>query len=90
MATPISAMIGPRIDQVAVLLIALPDTAPNPCNANSRPASATITPSTKTMTLRMTSTVATIVWRRGDLATERLPLGDQLEYLPVEDVESGA
>ena len=55
---------------MAVLLIALPDTAPNPCNANSRPASATITPSTKTMTLRMTSTVATIVWRRGDLATE--------------------
>ena len=26
----------------------------------------------------------------GDLATERLPLGDQLEYLPVEDVETGA
>ena len=25
-----------------------------------------------------------------DLASERLPLGDQLEYLPVEDVETGA
>ncbi len=46
MAMPISAMIGPRTDQVVVLLIGLPDTAPNPCSVNSRPASATSTPIT--------------------------------------------
>jgi hypothetical protein len=52
MAMPISAMNGPSMDHVVVLLIGLPDTAPNPCNANSRPASATSTPST-TMAIRI-------------------------------------
>jgi hypothetical protein len=30
MAMRVSAMIGPRMDQVVVLVIGLPDTAPNP------------------------------------------------------------
>ncbi len=63
MAMPISATIGPRRDQVVVLLIGLPDTAPNPCSVKRRPASATSTPATM-MTLRMTSTVAVeLAWR---------------------------
>jgi len=53
MAMPISAMTGPRMDHVVVLLIGLPDTAPNPCSVNKRPASATSTPSTRKMALRM-------------------------------------
>ena len=46
----ITAMIGPRMDQVVVLLIGLPPTTPKPCSANSRPKRATTTPSTMTMT----------------------------------------
>ena len=57
-AMPISTMTGPRTDQVVVLLIGLPDTAPKPCSVNRRPASATSTPSARTMALRITSTVA--------------------------------
>ena len=51
------------MDHVVVLLIGLPDTASNPCSANSRPASATITPTTKTMALRIPSTLTAIAWR---------------------------
>ena len=32
-AIPITAMIGPRMDQVVVLLIGLPPTTPKPCSA---------------------------------------------------------
>lgn len=63
MAMPMSTTIGPRTDQVAVLLIGLPDTAPNPCSVKSKPASATSTPMTMT-TLRMTSTVTAHLARR--------------------------
>jgi hypothetical protein len=56
MAMPVNAITGPRADHVVVLLIGLPDSAPNPCNANTRPASAIRTPTT-TMAPRTSSTI---------------------------------
>jgi hypothetical protein len=65
---PISAMIGPRMDQVVVVLLtALPDTAPNSCRRTvDQPAQRART-STTTMALRKSSTVTAIAWRGGDL-----------------------
>ena len=57
MPIPISAMIGPSTDQVVVLLIGLPPTAPNPCSANSVPNMATTIPMTNTA-IRIPATVA--------------------------------
>jgi hypothetical protein len=48
-AMPISAMIGPRTDQVVVLLIGLPPTTPNPCSANSTPKAVTAMPTISRM-----------------------------------------
>ncbi|CNL23827.1 Uncharacterised protein [Mycobacterium tuberculosis] len=42
---PITAVIGPMMDQVVVLLIGLPPRTPNPCSAQIRPNSATNSPS---------------------------------------------
>ena len=56
MRTPTTTTIGPMIDHVVVLLIGLPPTTPNPCNAHSRPNNATTTPS-PTMAIRMTKTL---------------------------------
>jgi len=53
MPIPTSAVIGPMIDQVVVLLIGLPPSTPNPCSAHSRPNNVTITPNT-TMAIRIT------------------------------------
>jgi hypothetical protein len=47
---PISTVIGPMMDQVVVLLIGLPPSTPNPCSAQIRPNSATITPSANVTT----------------------------------------
>jgi hypothetical protein len=41
---PISAVIGPVIDQVVVLLITLPPSTPNPWSAQIRPNNAKINP----------------------------------------------
>jgi hypothetical protein len=48
--TPISTVIGPMMDQVVVLLIGLPPSTPNPCNAQIRPNNATINPTAKLTT----------------------------------------
>ncbi len=42
------AMTGPANDQVVVLLIGLPETAPTPCSVNNKPDRATKTPTTIT------------------------------------------
>ena len=49
-AMPISAVIGPMIDQVVVLLIGLPPSTPNPWSAQIRPNSATINPTASVTT----------------------------------------
>ncbi len=41
---PINDVIGPMMDQVVVLLIGLPPSTPNPCNAQIKPNNATINP----------------------------------------------
>ncbi|AFC53799.1 hypothetical protein OCQ_22870 [Mycobacterium paraintracellulare] len=43
-------MIGPMTDQVVVLLIGLPPSTPNPCNAQITPNNATISPTAKVTT----------------------------------------
>ena len=53
---PISAVIGPMIDQVVVLLIGLPPSTPNPCSAQTRPNTATINPTANV-------TTALLIWR---------------------------
>ncbi len=50
MTMPISTVIGPIIDQVVVLLIGLPSSTPNPCSAQIKPNSATITPNANVTT----------------------------------------
>ena len=45
---PASAISGPSTDHVVVFVIGLPWTAPNPCNAKSKPNSATTMPSAMT------------------------------------------
>ena len=47
---PISAVIGPMIDQVVVLLIGLPPSTPNPWSAQIRPNTATINPTANVTT----------------------------------------
>ena len=47
---PISAVNGPMMDQVVVLLIGLPPSTPNPCSAQIRPNSATINPTANVTT----------------------------------------
>jgi hypothetical protein len=47
---PISAVIGPVMDQVVVLLIWLPPSTPNPWSAQIRPNSATINPTVNVTT----------------------------------------
>jgi hypothetical protein len=47
---PISAVIGPVIDQVVVLLIWLPPSTPNPWSAQIRPNSTSINPSVSVTT----------------------------------------
>jgi hypothetical protein len=49
-AMPISTVIGPMTDQVVVLLIGLPPSTPNPCNAQIRPNIATSTPNARVTT----------------------------------------
>ena len=61
---PISAVIGPMMDQVVVLLIGLPPSTPNPWRAQIRPKNATINP-----TANVTTKVL-LVW--GDYAAEGL------------------
>jgi hypothetical protein len=47
---PISAVIGPTMDQVVVLLIGLPPSTPNPWSAQIRPNNATINPTANVTT----------------------------------------
>jgi hypothetical protein len=47
---PISTVIGPLMDQVVVLLIGLPPSAPNPWSAQIRPNTATINPTANVTT----------------------------------------
>jgi hypothetical protein len=47
---PISAVMGPMMDQVVVLLIGLPPSTPNPWRAQIRPNNATINPTTNVTT----------------------------------------
>ncbi len=47
---PVSTVTGPMTDHVVVLLIGLPPSTPNPCNAQIRPNSATINPNAKLTT----------------------------------------
>ena len=49
-AMPISAVIGPMMDQVVVLLIGLPPSTPNPWSAQIRPNTATINPTANVTT----------------------------------------
>ena len=48
--TPISAVIGPMMDQVVVLLIGLPPSTPNPWSAQIKPNNATINPTANVTT----------------------------------------
>ena len=50
MTIPISAVIGPLMDQVVVLLIWLPPSTPNPWSAQIRPNSARINPTANVTT----------------------------------------
>jgi hypothetical protein len=47
---PITAVIGPMIDQVVVLLIGLPPSTPNPCSAQIKPNNATTNPTANVTT----------------------------------------
>jgi hypothetical protein len=47
---PSSAVIGPMMDHVVVLVIGLPPSTPNPCSAQIRPNNATINPTAKPTT----------------------------------------
>jgi len=47
---PISAVIGPMMDQVVVLLIGLPPSTPNPCSAQIKPNNAAINPTANVTT----------------------------------------
>jgi hypothetical protein len=49
-AMPISAVIGPMMDQVVVLLIGLPRSTPNPWSAQITPNNATINPNASVTT----------------------------------------
>ena len=58
MAMPISATIGPRMDQVVVLLMGLPPTTPNPCSAKSTPKALTAMPTISRMMRPIPTTLA--------------------------------
>jgi hypothetical protein len=47
---PITAVTGPMMDQVVVLLIGLPEMTPNPCSAQIRPNAATSNPTANVTT----------------------------------------